>query len=247
MPIFPGAVGRSDRVDVWDQEAFRAVDTSVGALVLQLTRALVGLTTAYVVGRILTERWLDLGDGGADVMLATAIHVGLAGLALFLTSARPIRRDLDRAARAAARQRGRDGRTGPAAGLPARPAGRARHGRDRGRRARGHRQGAPGRGAGPGRAPRRRRQPRPPPPRRHRAGQRGARLRGRDAVGLPRRSPGPHPLLREQRRPLGVPAPVGPRRGAVLRRLRPDHDPRHAHRRHPRHRTRRRTTAGPPR
>ena len=80
--------------DVWDQEAFRAVDTSVGALVLQLTRALVGLTTAYVVGRILTERWLDLGDRGADVMLATAIHVGLAGLALFLTSARPIRRDL---------------------------------------------------------------------------------------------------------------------------------------------------------
>ena len=91
MPIFPLVESIED---VWDQEAFRAVDTSVGALVLQLTRALVGLTTAYVVGRILTERWLDLGDRGADVMLATAIHVGLAGLALFLTSARPIRRDL---------------------------------------------------------------------------------------------------------------------------------------------------------
>ncbi len=79
---------------VWDQDAFRTVDTSIGALVLQLTRALVGLTTAYVVGRIVTERWLGLGTSGRAVMAATAIHVALAGLALFITSARPIRRDL---------------------------------------------------------------------------------------------------------------------------------------------------------
>jgi hypothetical protein len=84
-----------DRVEqVWAQEAFRAVDTSLGALVLQLTRALVGLTTAYVVARIITERVLDLGGGTAEVLVATAIHVTLAGLALFVTSARPIRRDL---------------------------------------------------------------------------------------------------------------------------------------------------------
>jgi len=83
------------RIDeVWDHEAFRTVDTSIGALVLQLTRALVGLTTAYVVARILTERVLGLGDGAGEVMVATGVHVTFAGLALFVTSARPIRRDL---------------------------------------------------------------------------------------------------------------------------------------------------------
>ena len=84
-----------DRVDqVWEQDAFRAVDTSIGTLVLQLTRALVGLTLAYVLARIITERAFALDGGAGAVMVATALHVGLAGLALFVTSARPIRRDL---------------------------------------------------------------------------------------------------------------------------------------------------------
>ena len=66
---------------------------------------------------------------------------------------------------------------------------------------------------GPGRAARGRRQPRPPPPGRHRApGREAPVLRGRDAVGLPGRPPGPHAPLRAQRRPLGVPAPHRPRR-----------------------------------
>ena len=58
VPIFPAGAVDDATVDgqVWDQEAFRAVDTSVGALVLQLLRALAGLTTAYVVARIITER-----------------------------------------------------------------------------------------------------------------------------------------------------------------------------------------------
>jgi diguanylate cyclase (GGDEF)-like protein len=77
---------------VWEQ--FHAVDTSISALVLQLLRALAGLTTAYLVARIVTERWLDLGTSFGELALATAIHVMLSGLALFITSARPIRRDL---------------------------------------------------------------------------------------------------------------------------------------------------------
>jgi diguanylate cyclase (GGDEF)-like protein len=80
--------------EVWDAEAFRTVDTSVGALVLQLARALVGLTTAYLLGRIVTERLLGMDDGAAAVAVATFVHVTLAGVALFVTSARPIRRDL---------------------------------------------------------------------------------------------------------------------------------------------------------
>ena len=43
-------------------------------------------------------------------------------------------------------------------------------------------------------------------------GSRAAVLRGRDAVGLPRRPPGPHAPLRAQRRPVGLPAPHRPRR-----------------------------------
>lgn len=75
-------------------DAFRSVDESVAALILQLARAVAGMTAAYVAARILTERALGLGDGAAAVMAATAIHVSLSGLALFVTSARPIRRDL---------------------------------------------------------------------------------------------------------------------------------------------------------
>ena len=77
---------------VWEQ--FHAVDTSISALVLQLLRALAGLTSAYLAARIITERWLDLGSSFGELVLATAIHVTLSGVALFITSARPIRRDL---------------------------------------------------------------------------------------------------------------------------------------------------------
>ncbi len=79
---------------VWDAESFRAVDTSLSALVLQLTRALVGLTAAYLTARIVNEEVLGLGDGRGELVLATVVHVTFSGVALFLTSARPIRRDL---------------------------------------------------------------------------------------------------------------------------------------------------------
>jgi diguanylate cyclase (GGDEF)-like protein len=89
QPSFAPSIER-----VWEQEAFRAVDTSVGALVHQLTRALAGLTTAYLVGRLITERAFSLGDSVVHVAIATVVHVSLAGLALYITSARPIRKDL---------------------------------------------------------------------------------------------------------------------------------------------------------
>ena len=79
---------------VWDQRAFRSVDTSLGTLVLQLARALAGLTTAYLVGRLLVGRWVGMGDTPGAVAMATTVHVTLAGVALYVTSARPIRRDL---------------------------------------------------------------------------------------------------------------------------------------------------------
>jgi len=94
-----GVAQVGERVDpsverVWEHAAFSAIDTSLGALVLQLTRALVGLTTAYLVARILTEQVLELSGSVAHVAIATAVHVALSGLALYLTSARPIRKDL---------------------------------------------------------------------------------------------------------------------------------------------------------
>ena len=83
------------RVDqVWEDGAFRAVDTSLAALVRQLVLALTGLTIAYLAARALNERVLRVDDSGGGVLLATAVHVGAAGVALFITSARPIRRDL---------------------------------------------------------------------------------------------------------------------------------------------------------
>ena len=79
---------------IWEDGAFRSVDTSLRALMQQLTRAVTGLTAAYLAARIITHRMLELGDSVGDVLIATAVHVGLAGTSLFLTSARPIRRDL---------------------------------------------------------------------------------------------------------------------------------------------------------
>ena len=79
---------------IWEDGAFRAVDTSLRALFQQLTRAVSGLTAAYLAARFVTSRLLDLGDSPHDVLIATAVHVGLAGTSLFFTSARPIRRDL---------------------------------------------------------------------------------------------------------------------------------------------------------
>ena len=150
---------------MWDQEAFRAVDTSVGALVLQLTRALVGLTTAYVVGRILTERWLDLGDAAPT---SCSPRRSTSAWRAWRCSSPP----LDRSAATSTAQR---------ALLRASEAEMVERvqqqaflrdlqdaldmGETEADALAGHRQGAPGRGAGPGRAPRRRRQPRPPPAR----------------------------------------------------------------------------------
>lgn len=80
--------------DVWEGAAFRSVDGSLSALILQLLRAMAGLTAAYLAGRILTERVFDMAAGTRNVAVATAVHVTLSAIALFLTSGRPIRRDL---------------------------------------------------------------------------------------------------------------------------------------------------------
>lgn len=79
---------------VWQHEQFRAVDTSTSAVVVQLLRALAGLTAAYLLARIIADRVLELGSSIGALAVETALHVTLSGLALFLTSARPIRRDL---------------------------------------------------------------------------------------------------------------------------------------------------------
>src|SRR3546814_19913037 len=61
---------------------------------MQLVRALVGLTIAYLMGRVLSDEVFHLSDSEAGVGAATPIHVALSGVALFPTSAHPIRRDL---------------------------------------------------------------------------------------------------------------------------------------------------------
>lgn len=79
----------------WEGHAFRGIDGSLRTLVVQLVRALTGLTLAYLVARVLVHGVLDLdGTGARAVAAATGLHVVLSGTALFVTSARPIRRDL---------------------------------------------------------------------------------------------------------------------------------------------------------
>ena len=76
---------------MWDHADLRAVDPSLRGLLTSLGRALTGLAAAAVAGRWINESVLDLADGGADLVIATAVLVALSGVALFFTSARPIR------------------------------------------------------------------------------------------------------------------------------------------------------------
>ncbi len=85
---------RSSIERAWEGEALRKVDTSLRTLIVSLAQALGGLTMAYLVARWLSRAVLHVEDSAAGVALEAAVHVVLAGTSLFLTSARPIRRDL---------------------------------------------------------------------------------------------------------------------------------------------------------
>lgn len=80
--------------DLWGDDSFRRVDTSLTALVRQLALALAGLAGAYLAARWTTEELVGVEPGAGGIPVATAIHVLFAGVTLFLTSARPIRRDV---------------------------------------------------------------------------------------------------------------------------------------------------------
>jgi diguanylate cyclase (GGDEF)-like protein len=76
---------------VWAHDDLRAVDTSMRTLVASLGRALGGLTVAALASRWINDSLLHLGGSGVDLVVGTAVIVGLSGVALFFTSARPIR------------------------------------------------------------------------------------------------------------------------------------------------------------
>ncbi len=76
---------------VWDRPELRAADTSIRNLLEQLGRAMGGLTAAAMVGRWINQSVLHLEGGVRDLVIATLVLVALAGPALFVTSARPIR------------------------------------------------------------------------------------------------------------------------------------------------------------
>ena len=165
------------------------------------------------------------------------MHVTFDRLALFLTSARPIRRDLWHRASCCAPARRRwspASNNSPSSATSRTPSTwaspRPMRSRSPPRRSR--------RGPRAGGAVGRRRQS-PPAAGSVRARPRGARLRGGDAMGLPGRPSGSDLALRPQCRPVGLPPPRPVGRRCHLGGVRPRHDPGHAHRRDPRHRSRR--------
>jgi diguanylate cyclase (GGDEF)-like protein len=87
-------VGASPTERISEVEAFRRIDTSLRRLATELVRALTGLAVAHLAGRWLVEGPLDLDGSPRGVVATIAVHVALAGVALFATSAHPIRRDL---------------------------------------------------------------------------------------------------------------------------------------------------------
>ena len=175
-----------------------------------------------------------------DVLVATAIHVGAGGTGALRHLGPPDPPRPHRPARPAAGERGRDGGAGAAAGLPPRPPGRPRHGGDGGRRARRDGQGAARRGAG-----RRPSCSSPTPAGRTSAGPRSPPAASAPGCGV--ETPWGCPAVRRGRTlyfessdDLSACPRLSDRDGEPCSAVCvPDHDPRDADRRHPRHRARR--------
>lgn len=77
-----------------DDARFRRIDGSLRSLVHQLVQAAVGFLVATIVAWKVADEWLGLADDARGVVLRALLVSTMAGLMLYVTSGRPIRKAL---------------------------------------------------------------------------------------------------------------------------------------------------------
>lgn len=84
----------SDRHPVWNTEATRTLDDSILNLIRQMALAVGGMFVAFVVSEWISNTWMDGLSGWGALVADGFLFAVLGSVAIFITSARPIRRAL---------------------------------------------------------------------------------------------------------------------------------------------------------
>jgi len=84
-------VGEYDEHPIWEGGRFREIDDSVARLLLQLARAVIGMFCAFLVARFTMDAIGLTGESVGEVVLQGVVFAGFGAVAIYVTSARPIR------------------------------------------------------------------------------------------------------------------------------------------------------------
>ena len=79
-------------VPSWDDRRFRAIDDSLATLLTQLGKAVAGMFVAFSGAHIVSRSLFHLGDGALGFILTGLVFCALGCVAIFVTSAMPIRK-----------------------------------------------------------------------------------------------------------------------------------------------------------
>ncbi len=84
-------MGEFDEHPIWDGGRFREIDDSVGRLLFQLVRAVVGMFCAFLVARFTMDAVGLTGESVGAVFVEGLVFACFGAIAIYITSARPIR------------------------------------------------------------------------------------------------------------------------------------------------------------
>lgn len=84
-------MGEYDEHPIWAGGRFREIDDSVGRLLLQLVRAVVGMFCAFLLARLSMDAIGLTGESITAVLVQGLVFACFGAVAIYITSARPIR------------------------------------------------------------------------------------------------------------------------------------------------------------
>ena len=84
-------MGEYDEHPIWEGGRFREIDDSVARLLLQLLRAVVGMFCAFLVARFTMGAIGLTGESAGEVVVQGLVFACFGAVAIYVTSARPIR------------------------------------------------------------------------------------------------------------------------------------------------------------
>jgi diguanylate cyclase (GGDEF)-like protein len=84
-------MGDYDDHPIWQGGRFREIDDSISALLLQLVRAVVGMFCAFILARLTMDAVGMTGESIAAVITQGVVFACFGAIAIYITSARPIR------------------------------------------------------------------------------------------------------------------------------------------------------------